>query len=88
MPLSSFVDHGDVEQTVAGPCATPLCTVSAPAGWLWHHPRLTWWAAWMRAWGWQGWLPTWAVYTCFSAYPDHLCQCGAYRLVWKGYRRG
>ena len=80
---SSAVEYGHIEKDVAGPAATPIATVLAPAGWLWSHPRLTWWADWMRRVGWHGWLPTWAVCTCWSTYPDHVCACGAYRLVWK-----
>jgi hypothetical protein len=81
--LPDAVEYFHIEQDIAGPCQAPIATVMAPAGWLWSHPRLTWWAAWLRRLGWRGRVPAWARRTCFSTYPDYFCPCGAYRLLWK-----
>ena len=75
------------EQRLAIPGALPPEDVLAPEGWLWSHPRLAGWAAWVRLAGWRWWLPSWAVRDCFCTYPDYLCPCGAYRLIWKEFTR-
>lgn len=81
-----MLNHWDVEERVVLPHPAAPVTVLAPVGWLWSHPRYRRWAAWVRARGWRGWLPPWAVADCHSAYPDGLCPCGAYQLIWKEFR--
>lgn len=61
---------------------TPF-TVYAPGGACWMHPRLTWWATWLRARGYSGWLPRRKVRWCQAVWPEHTCPCGAYRILWK-----
>ena len=60
----------------------PAFTVYAPGGAAWSHPRVVWWARWLRAWGYTGRVPRGAVRACLAIWPAPRCQCGMYELVW------
>ena len=79
------VEYRQIEAKVVMPHTDPYVVVVAPVLWCWHHPFLRRWATLLRRLGYTGWLPSWAVGTCHTFYPERTCPCGAYHPVWRDW---
>ena len=80
------VEYQKIVHHVVMPHTDPYVVVVAPALSDWHHPFLRPWAIWLRRLGYTGWLPSWAVGTCHTVYPESTCPCGAYHAVWRTWQ--
>ena len=58
------------------------CPTIWPHETVWHHETLRWWAVLLRACGYTGRLPRWAVRRCTATWPMEMCQCHLYRISW------